>query len=278
MKKLMFAAVAAAMAGVASAECSLPDAPTPVCVYPVWDFQMVLVADSHCQCYGATQGAIVDPCGLDQEASTICVNWRVPETRIYTGQIFTCDCECITGTGVAAEGLNLAMYDAIRGKRYYDASNGQEFDKPELKFSKLYRWGVRGELVAGCASLKFKTEGEDADLTLAGHGVFPWTAGSTSSFLSMSGYVAGTLGDAMSCDSKTEGKTYCNYYFLCADTTTDDLLQLMSKVANGDMGTACAYGQFVIQYNSVLTDRFAMYAGDLSAILPSWFLNGATKK
>lgn len=274
MKKLMFAAVAAAMAAVASAECGLPEVGEK-CGLPVWDFQMVLRADTFCQCYAASQAEAKSICGITTDKDEVCVNWRALETRAFSGVLFVCDCaKCSEWQN----GLQFAMYDVSRGMRYYDSLTGWS-KSPKLEFTNLYRFGLRGEQVAALATLAFTDVrgGEPAALQLAGHGAFPWNDLDLQFPSYIGGFVTGTLGDAFSCNSSDGAKAGCNYYELCVNTSSVTSLTALMALAK-DQLLAVAYGQFAMQLNVAKSAVLkASYNEDTkkyneASILPAWFL------
>lgn len=261
MKKLIAMAAFAATAS-AFAACALPGT-NPTCQLPVWDFQMMLRADTRCMDIGYI-GANDAHCGLGGNAE-ICGCYREIQTLSYAGVWYICDCGCdkLTGAGISVE-----MADMTRRIKYSNVVAGAKAGGL-VTFSQLYRIGAYAEKCAALADLQF---GDACKLQLAGFGAVPLTA---EYFQTLAGFATGLIDASPSCNP-AQAPVYCGTYDFCAPGV--DRANPQTWPAMTDTATAVAYGQFQAKFNAAASARLAATldsaTGDynVAAILPTWFV------
>lgn len=268
MKKLMFAAAFAAVASVSQAACGLPAAPGG-CVPPVWDFQMMLRADTLC----VRVGEITNDghCGL--QGNTVCGCYRDLQTLNYAGVWYICDCGC----DKMADSIMVDFADMTRRIKYADGTlitliNGAKAANPIAAWTECYRVGPYAGKIAGIVPLTF---GDNSSLQLAGFGSFPLDA---TYFQTFAGYATGVIDASPTCNDSQAGGAYCGIYPICnpgvvANNPATWPAQDESKA------TAVAYGQFQVRFNAAASARLAAtydydkaQGYDVSTIMPAWFL------
>ena len=263
MKKLMVAAAIAASAIAANAGCGLP---TTACQPPVWDFQMMLRADTLCVTVGDTTA--LQHCGLQG----VCGCYREIQTLTYAGVWYICDCGC----DKIADSIFVDMADMTRRIKYADGGlqpyvAGSLATKP-IAWTECYRIGAYAGKMAGIAVLEF---GAASKLDLAGFGAF---ALSDTYFQTFAGFATGLIDATPSCaDSARTTGTFCGIYDICAPGVDASNPQTW-PAPDETKQTAVAYGQFQVKYNAAASARllatFDATTGnyDASVILPAWFL------
>ena len=267
MKKLMVAAAIAASAIAANAGCGLPTAPGG-CVPPVWDFQMMLRADTLC----VRLGEITDAghCGI--AGNTVCGCYRDVQTLNYAGGWYICDCGC----DKMADGIFVDMADMTRRIKYADGalqpSIAGSLSTTAITWVENYRVGAYAGKMAGIATLAF---GNASSLQLAGFGSFPLNA---TYFQTFAGYATGVIDASPSCGDSQVGGTYCGIYDLCNPGVVANNPATW-PAPDESKATAVAYGQFQVKFNAAASARLAAtydydQAGgyNVSTIMPAWFL------
>ena len=290
MKKLMFAAAFAAVTGVSQAACGLPGA--AACTPPVWDFQMMLRADTLCVTMGDGQG--LAHCGL----AGVCGCYRELQTLTYAGVWYICDCGCEKIMGGA--NINWDIADMTRKIKYADATiqglRPTMYNQVTTAFqpTKAWRFGAYAEKFAAIIPLVsvYTARANDPaawgnlNLQLAGFGAWPLEQ---QYFQTLAGYVTGEVDASKSCADFGAGAnaTPCAIFDLCLAEATSDGSGLLGVVktdpstwltgaSNAELNSI-AYGQFQVKYNAAAAARFqASFDSqtgnyNIATIIPSWF-------
>ena len=266
MKKLMFAAAAAVAAVAAEAGCGLPTTPT-TCVPPVWDFQMMLRADTLC----VRVGEITPDAHCGIAAGTVCGCYRELQTLNYAGVWYICDCGC----DKMAAGIQVDFADMTRKIKYADGTlitliaNAKAANP--ITWTESYRIGAYAGKIAGLIPLTF---GDASSLQLAGFGAFPLDA---TYFQTLAGYATGVIDASPSCNDSQVGGAFCGIYPICNPGVVANNPATWPAV-DESKATAVAYGQFQVKFNAAASARLAASYDatadqyDVSTIMPAWFL------
>ena len=267
MKKLMVAAAIAASAIAANAACSLPGGANAT---PVWDFQMMLRADTRCVTLGDVAAA--QHCGL---AAGTCGCYRELQTLTYSGVWYICEGTCAD----IATGITVDVADMTRRIKYCDGvvaalppSGDVRVATPITAWTELYRVGAYAGTMAGIVDLTLG----GATLQLAGFGAFPLNA---DVFQTFSGFATGLVPAAPSCADSQTGGAFCGIYPICNPGVVASDANTWAA-PDETKAKAVAYGQFQVKYNAAASARLAASKGydpgnpadyDARTILPAWF-------
>ena len=237
--------------------CSLPGECEEVCLPPVWDFQMVLRADTLCQGVGYVK---VSHCGIDRE---VCGCYRELQTINYSGVWYGCSCGC----QLQEDGINVIMADMTRKIKYADGWF-EPVSSVDFSGGDLYRFGAYASKVAARFALRF---GDRSELQFVGFGNYPLDM---SYLQSISGRITGVIDASKSCN----GNGHCGIYPLCrpgvnaADPTTWPADETLPGAE-----TAVAFGLFQVRFNASASARLGASRDkgtgkfDIMKIVPSWF-------
>ena len=253
MKKLMFAAVAAAAAGVFAA-CDRPD--VVVDGAEVYDV-VINLKTTKCVCKNITT---VNKTACEREVNTTCESWREVVSKKVNGVIWSCAITCSDDIGDAETPLALepAWWDEIADPSESQGNQYFWLAKDKIILADTDLWTTKWIARIGKGNKKVEAFGTFGDgLNWAGFGA--WDAKKVR-VSKISGGIAGCWGAPYDCSSyDADNKQYtedCPAYKLCDDDMKDDY----TKTA--------AYGTFSIKYNASKAKKLA--AGKLVGnVIPS---------
>ena len=275
MKKLMIAAVAAAMAGVTIADdcCGCEDTCSTKCVYA---YEVILLAKT-------TSGkpVVVMPkqstCGCACEEVAPCSSscYRKPLMRKFAGFVFgnaaeeEPECGTQGGDGICGSACNCVDFSANENQVFWDVKTKRLLADAAFTFTKLDAIGYQSrETVEAVAEFAF-TEGDDAiegKVTLAGFGKRGKRSNGVIMLKNLSGFFAGyypCLCTSCAYDSSICGDT-CETsiavpWSLCCDEVVED-----------DEGTTAAYGKWTFKWNETAAQRLTKSFTKAALVKPGY--------
>ena len=263
MKKLMFAAVAAAMAGVTVAadcgcECEDPCSTTAPCMYA---YEVILLAkttsgkpvtapvkQTTCGCEE------VDPCG-----ESGC--YRKPLMRKFAGFIYgdamnegnTCGTE--GGDGICGSACKCVDFSENENQVFWDVKTKKVISEATLTFEKIDAIGYKSrETVEAFGTFAFEEgidETVDGLVTLAGFGTRGKRANGTIMLKNLSGFFAGYYPClCSSCEFDTS---------ICGDTCSSEIALpwclCSDELLEDDDGHTAAYGKWMLKWNETAAQK-----------------------
>ena len=233
MKKLMIAAVAAAVAGGAFAACDID----PVIRECAEVYDVVLnLKTTECKCANVRTVIRGSQCGISTTGySNDCTAWRQVVTKKVQGVIFACVCDCTAdaeGSILDSAVLAPALYDGAEGNQIFWIAK----DKVTLDSLLTIKWLAR----IGKTKAQVEAAGTFGDgIQVAGYGAYDTK---NMRVKNINGYAAGVWGADLDCSQDEGGTEPCPAYKLCP---TDGAL-----TAQDDNSKTFAAGTWSVKYNA----------------------------
>ena len=268
MKKLMIAAVAAAMAGVTVAGdcCGCEDECTTKCVYA---YEVILLAKTTSGKPVVEMPKVQTTCGCEEVEPCGSHCYRKPLMRKFAGFIFgnaadeEPECGAQGGDGVCGSACNCVDFSGNENQVFWDVKTKQVIADATFTFSKLQAIGYQSrETVEAVADFTF-TEGDvEGAVKLAGFGRRGKRANGVIMLKNLSGFFAGqypclcTTCTISACEEECETTAATAWSLCCDDEVEDD--------------TTAAYGKWMLKWNETAAQRLTKNFSKAALVKPGY--------